>query len=529
MFFKQGESTKVSNFRIYYIHNTHGEREILSSTADYRIIDATANTESEMRYEPIWRRDELHAKVYIEGLNGYNIKNILLKMFQHLVLERLNDNTFIWWVDDKTGKNNNSYTIEQVFDIELTTDPIIPAEPEPEPEPEPDPEPETEPEPNLKLIHLPRQELEISNPFYEWNLTIDNDLLNRQFQGESVDYVTRLNEGENIPFIYSSSNQLDLAKSRIYVSFTNTIGEEIDFRLLPVSQPDDYSLLFEINTRQPISLMNGSIRELELIPEIVAIEIEEPEEPIIPNIDRVFKTYALDSDEYLQLYVTGFDERYSTIYESTFNKVFEYPYNPITDDSIRENIIIGAADTGATAYKLESNQHVINFDKIDVPELYGDSRDYEGVEIQLFLPFHNEIILTTEQVINQSVYVQYVTDLSTGDFTLNISSSISDKIIYTSTGTIGKEMPLYVQSDTGRQIVNEYRNIINNQIYNPYIEVTRQIPLSSNIGFNTRYDSVIGNESGYIIVDDVQLSEPVPSNKRLELMNLLRQGVIIND
>lgn len=99
-----------------------------------------------------------------------------------------------------------------------------------------------------------------------------------------------------------------------------------------------------------------------------------------------------------------------------------YPF-PLPHLSSTAAILIGGVDTALTANPLESElyqaQRIFDFGSIEIPEYYGDFRDYES-KITLFLPFIGSVELDPRLFIGHLLTIDYIIDYDTGSIAAEI-------------------------------------------------------------------------------------------------------------
>ena len=101
-----------------------------------------------------------------------------------------------------------------------------------------------------------------------------------------------------------------------------------------------------------------------------------------------------------------------------------------------------------------TDQYVtIDCGTVNVPELYGDARDYTGVECEIFLPFIGLRTLDCHDVICCSVNVVYHIDVYTGSTLaeIRVSKQGVTQTLYTFEGNCSVQIPL-AAADRSRMV-----------------------------------------------------------------------------
>lgn len=210
-----------------------------------------------------------------------------------------------------------------------------------------------------------------------------------------------------------------------------------------------------------------------------------------------------------------------------FKIPFEIPTDLITEE--KRNIVLGTLDTNVTANGLTTYNMVVNVGTITVPEKYENVYDYIDTECILNLPYFDKVYLSNEFVIGQTVRIEYIIDLYSGNATCNIYSSFTGGIVESTNGVICCNIP-FVQK-TNNSVVGLISNINKNIIDTAYIEVIRNKPynVETVFGAETIDFGVIGYYTGYIEVSDVVLNSSATNEEKNEITDLLKEGVTINE
>lgn len=210
--------------------------------------------------------------------------------------------------------------------------------------------------------------------------------------------------------------------------------------------------------------------------------------------------------------------------------VLELPFE--IDNSIKglkTPIKLGKHLLETEAIELIDDEININLGKIYVPNKYNNVYDYVNTDIYLHLPFSEKLKLDVEYVINETIGINYIIDLYSGETTINITSSkIGGNIIHSQKIKIGRNIPFIRKSGdvTGDIIQN---NGLNNKIYKPFIEVIRNKPYEMDNPFN---DDILVktnliHEKGYVIVENIILNTIASLEEKERILTVLKRGVYI--
>lgn len=210
-----------------------------------------------------------------------------------------------------------------------------------------------------------------------------------------------------------------------------------------------------------------------------------------------------------------------------FKIPFELPTELITEE--KRNVILGNYDTNVTCNGLTTYNLVVNIGEITTPEKYENVYDYIDTECVLHLPYFDKIYLSNEFIIGQTLRIEYIIDLYSGNATANIYSSFTGGIVESTNGVISCNIP-FVQK-INNSVVGLISNINKNIIDTAYIEVIRNKPynVETVFGSETIDFGVIGDYNGFIKVSDVVLNSSATNEEKNEIIDLLKEGVTINE
>ena len=118
-----------------------------------------------------------------------------------------------------------------------------------------------------------------------------------------------------------------------------------------------------------------------------------------------------------------------------------------------KNIILGVLDSGVSSPIVTDQYVIIDCGSVEVPEIYGDARDYTQVETDIFLPFIGLRSLDCHDVIGCNVGVKFKIDVYTGSTLAEISVTKQGvtQILYTFEGNCSVQIPL-TAADRSRMI-----------------------------------------------------------------------------
>ena len=210
--------------------------------------------------------------------------------------------------------------------------------------------------------------------------------------------------------------------------------------------------------------------------------------------------------------------------------ILELPFS-IGDDikGLETQITLGNVLVETKAVELLDDELILNIGKITVPSKYNNSYDYLNTNVYLHLPFVKTIELDVDYVIDQTITIQYLIDLFTGDASIVIrSTKLDNEIVYNENVRIGKDIPFV--TNTGK-IQGDLQKLtsLNNQLFTAFIEVIRNKPYDVNNRFNdeTTIQTQLINESGFVTVNKIILNSNATLQEKNKIEDILRNGVYI--
>ena len=194
----------------------------------------------------------------------------------------------------------------------------------------------------------------------------------------------------------------------------------------------------------------------------------------------------------------------------------------------RELVYFGGHNTNVSSNIITTNFIETDCGTVTIDEYNKNSLDYNGVEIDLYLPFIGNISLNANQVYGKPLRLAYRTNPLNGDC---VAIVFSDNVqIAYSQGNVSFDVPINFKYGN----LNNY-GTNDNALYmgelQPYIEVrtNRQYQNMNNRLLNNNLWVQISDCSGYVLFNDVELRPVRSINKDEydEIVSLLRGGIIV--
>lgn len=194
----------------------------------------------------------------------------------------------------------------------------------------------------------------------------------------------------------------------------------------------------------------------------------------------------------------------------------------------RELVYFGKYNTNVSSNIITTNFIETDCGTITIDEYNKNSLDYNGVEIDLYLPFIGNISLNPNQVYGKPLHLVYRTNPLNGDC---VAFILSDNVqIAYSQGNVSFDVPVNFKYGN----LNNY-GTNDNALYmaglQPYIEVrtNRQYQNMNSRFLKNNLWVQISDCSGYVLFNDVELHPVNRINKDEwdEIVSLLQGGIIV--
>ena len=196
-----------------------------------------------------------------------------------------------------------------------------------------------------------------------------------------------------------------------------------------------------------------------------------------------------------------------------------------------EQVKLGPLDTGVFAGLMNVDRLTYSLGSIAVAGSEGNLLDFADTEAVLHLPYTNPVKLDVDYVIGQTVTVDLLINLYDGTADYNITSSKLGGVVVTEKVRLDIGIP-FASPDTtpGSSSLTNIDFGVANGVQTAYIEILRKGQVLP-YGFFTSpvvVESTIGFQTGYVVVEDVNLKVPrATASEIAEIERLLGDGVIL--
>ena len=268
----------------------------------------------------------------------------------------------------------------------------------------------------------------------------------------------------------------------------------------------------------------------------VPIEVPDDDGNPIDNIKKgVNNVYLLDvntarqvmNKRFTRIMASGEGKDYAETIIGLINIPFAIDSKYKTGE---QKIMLADFDTQLTGIELNTDTIIVDMGVISVPHLNNDFTDYEKTEVNLFLPYCDSVTLKSSDVVGYDVSIAYWVNCYNGETLINIYSSKNNALIESRKVDLKVNVPFNkIDSTPLNNAFTQIQSIGYNGVITPYIELkTLDNVLKNGLFTNPVIDEkTLTDEEGYIEVENIELTVNAMLQEKAEILNLLRQGVII--
>lgn len=323
-------------------------------------------------------------------------------------------------------------------------------------------------------------------------------------------------------------------------NYTVIVKSDRGYKLISVSTPtpfpnDDY---YEHNDTEskPIPIDFSTSKTIYIYAETEIIQPEKPPEnpsPVITNFNNVYIMEREDltalANEQIRIDIGTITNPNIINLTDFIIKVLELPFD-VSDDlkGIKTPIELGKKIMITEGLKVLTDELHVNLGTIHTPKKYNNAFDYLNTKTTLFIPFHDSIELDTHYIIDEDITITMIINLYSGQMTLTVNSSKTNKCIYIDNGKVGRDIPFLTWQYEKVGSDNTVMNVQNN-IYTAFIEITRNKPIESEYNNNILVRGRLSDVVGFVTIDNIELQTIATLNEQSEIITLLRNGVHINE
>ncbi len=247
--------------------------------------------------------------------------------------------------------------------------------------------------------------------------------------------------------------------------------------------------------------------------------------------------YVVDSDIVAAVnaerfsYSFGADEDSFSDYGIFISSLVELPF--IVDPALiagGNTIKLGDISLVTTADQLNTDIISLDLGEITIPETHNNLIDFSNIIVNLHLPYSSPISIDVRQIVGETISIEYLVSVYSGEATINLrSTKVDGAVFHSTTVKMGIDVP-YSSTDQTPQVENATLNKLgNNGVTIPFVELVKNDFVLPNGFFTIPIidEGQLSGEVGYITVDNVELEVEALSNEKELIISRLASGVII--
>ena len=220
----------------------------------------------------------------------------------------------------------------------------------------------------------------------------------------------------------------------------------------------------------------------------------------------------------------------TTVYNDFFIGAIKLPFK-ISDDMIikQEQIELGRVNTEINANRLNSDFVMWDLGEIRVDEVFGNFTDYDCSCI-LHLPYVLPFGIDSHYCIGETIKIRMKISLYDGSANVIVESTKIDGVCLEKNVQLSIKIPYATISNNPNDTSN-LDLMLENEIKTSFLEVARNNLTLADGAFSTLVtdEKVLKGESGFVIIDEVDLNGNANSQEKADIIALLKNGVFIND
>ena len=285
----------------------------------------------------------------------------------------------------------------------------------------------------------------------------------------------------------------------------------------------------------------------------ISMSAEMLKDPVPTDVLGFNNIYLVDKDKLARISRDIYLERANYVINYGDNEGLDYRFDPfIVNEPHRyiintlqlpinigdhlvgpeQSIILGYTQLLSTAPMLTVDKITVDLGTISVPNKYNNTLDYNNTDILIHLPYANPVTVDPNYAIGETISIEYIVDVYTGETTVNLRSTLTENNVFYSTETrIGNIVPFITVKDAitiGSP--QESKSLIDNNTPVPYIEVIRNRPYQTDSQFNTDVRTTVESLTditGNIYVHDITLELDTTQSETSLIKSILASGITI--
>ena len=153
-----------------------------------------------------------------------------------------------------------------------------------------------------------------------------------------------------------------------------------------------------------------------------------------------------------------------------------------------------------------------------------NSHDYKPINITLYCPFSNNIVLPLT-VLGTKLNLRFTINLKSEQATLVITQN--GNVVYSGQTELFTDLPLYFTAGIQDTLIKQFKAQYQNTIKQAYIVINYNKPITNLTRYKTTEHGTLSSYKGFTRVSYGTLKQSVSSSIDNGILSLLSQGVII--
>ncbi len=264
----------------------------------------------------------------------------------------------------------------------------------------------------------------------------------------------------------------------------------------------------------------------------------DPVDPTLPPVDGFRKgtndVYRLDKSKVRDFITTNFNGNNGTEafdFAKYILGLIEIPFTvPESEVLGIQNIQLSSYKTDFTAELLAVDELKFDLGSVTVPLTSGDSLDYKGKTCLIHVPYCEPLAINSDYVLGETVRVEFVVSLYDSLTTVNVYSTKLNDLVMSKSIDLNASIPFGIaENRPSRNRPDSVKLAVNNELDHVFIEVISNEYLLTDGLFTIPVidECLIGDCSGYIKVENINLVSKATTKEKDLLMGVLTSGILI--
>lgn len=317
--------------------------------------------------------------------------------------------------------------------------------------------------------------------------------------------LTEIEKKDTIPMTIQANENYIFNENGYYILYTDS-GQEIEKHILTEKGSNKIEFNLEItNQTKKVSIYMVAEKEKDTTNVSTNIYLTNENELNELSLKRFNTSSQAPIDNYSE-YITN---------------LFKIPFDVSNNIGNSSNIIIANINTNVQSTKIINSLLKVDLGSIEIKGINNNKLDYYNINPYIYLPFLEKQSLSIDDIMNQTIKVNYLINLYDGKCTINVYNN--SNIILSVNKQIGGKIPFLKDNKT----YSNNGDILINKLEKWYIIIDYNKPIETMFGYDVNFESILNNLHGYSEIKNVKLKSNASQNEQLEIKQQISQGVIL--